>query len=134
MIRLLLRLLRIKDFEPCASCAVLKQELEYARHEKRELLNTLITLTKPNVVIPNEQPKVLTQVPLVAGTFSRRKSILEEQHKIRGEVIKNSTHLARPDFDSSETKQPVQHIKPESIDKIEKELGLVSDDENASQR
>lgn len=126
MIRLLLRLLRIKDFEPCASCSVLKAELEFARSEKRELLNTIINLTKPNVIIPQDENKILTQVPVAAATFSRRKNILEEQHKIKGDVLRNSTHIALPDDQIK--KEPVQHISPASVEALERQLGLVDEE------
>lgn len=126
MIRLFLRLLRIKDFEPCASCSVLKAELEFARSEKRELLDTIINLTKPNVVVPQGEQKVLTQVPIAAATFSRRKNILEEQHKIKGDVLRTSTHVALPD--DQVKKEPVQHISPQSVEKLERELGLVDEE------
>jgi len=128
VLRLLLRLLRINDFEPCASCSVLKQELEFARHEKRELLDTIIKLTQPNVVIPSGETKVLTQVPATTGTFSRRRAILEEQHKVKGDVVRTSTHLARPDSSPVENKEPVQHITPASVTALEKELGLVDEE------
>lgn len=128
MLRLFLRLLRIKDFEPCKSCETLKQELEFARSEKRELLNSLINLTKPNVVIPQEETKVLANLPTVAGTFSRRKGILEEQHKLKKDVIQNSIHIALPDDVAKDRKPPTQHIKPESVEKLERELGLVDEE------
>lgn len=126
MIRLFLRLLRIKDFETCKSCEILKQELAFARHEKKELLDTLIQLTKPNITVPYQETKVLTQAPQVAGTFSRRKGLLEDQHRIRGEIIKSSPYIAK--FDDVPAREPVQHIRPASVEKLEKELGLVDEE------
>lgn len=128
MLRLFLRLFRIKDFEPCKSCEVLKAELQFARAEKLELLNALINITKPNVVIPSQETKVLTQVQATTGTFSRRRAILEEQHKVKGDVIKTSTHLARPDSEPEEKKPGPQHISPQSVDALEQELGLVDEE------
>lgn len=147
MIRLLLRLLNIKDYETCKSCETLresretlKQQLDLANNEKRELMNTLIQLTKPNVIVPSEEVKILEKAPQAAGTFSRRRSILENMERKKANITKTSPYIVQP-YPSSiaETQpssktlnQPTQHITPQSVERLEAELGLV-DEEGAEQ-
>lgn len=125
MIRLLLRLLKITDFEVCASCETLKQQLDLANIEKKELLEQLILLTKPNVIVPSEESKVLVNIPSAKGLFSRRKSILEENERRRVEITKHSPFIAKASVPS----ETVQHITPQSVEALEAKLGIVDSNE-----
>jgi hypothetical protein len=49
MIRLLTYLIGRRDYEPCKSCEVLKQQLQISNDEKDRLLNQLLDITKPRV-------------------------------------------------------------------------------------
>lgn len=46
MLRFIMTLLG-KDYEPCKSCQVLKQQLEVANNEKKEILDLTVSLFKP---------------------------------------------------------------------------------------
>lgn len=130
MIRLLLHLLKIKDYEPCKSCETLKTQLEFERAEKKELTETLLNLVKPQPVIQSIEPKVLKPGEQVGLTFSRRRGILEEANRRAREVKSHSPFVAKPDSEKSE---PPKHITEESIEAIENKLGLNEEvKENAS--
>jgi len=125
MVRLLLRLVGIKDFDTCKSCETLKQQLELANHEKKELMETLIQLTRPNVVVPTGETKILTQVPGVAGSFGRRRAALENMHRKRDEVIKTSPFIAQ--VHDNHDKPFVKDVSPQSIEAVEAQLGLIDE-------
>lgn len=127
MVRLLLRLLGIKDFEVCKSCETLKAQLEFSNNEKRELLETLLNLTKPEVKVQSAEVKVLN--PLTTRTsFRQQRGILENMHKRKDEVMKTSPFIAKPD--DSLPKEPATNVTQQSITELENKLGLA--DENVS--
>lgn len=130
MVRLLLHLLKIKDFEPCKSCETLKTQLDFANIEKKELLETLLILTKPEVIIKRGDVKVLNPLQQAGGTFARRRGILEDMHKRKEETLKSSPFVAKADDDDVK-KDKVTHITPETITSLEQKLGL-NEKENAS--
>lgn len=121
MIRLLLHLLKVKDYENCKSCETLKQQLDLANHEKRELTETLLQIMKPTIVAPAPELKVSRPIEAVGGTFGRRRSILENMHKTQKEITRNSPFIAKPDTGPRE-------ITTESINDMETKLGLSEED------
>lgn len=127
MVRLLLRLFGIKDFEVCASCETLKKQLEFTNAEKRELMETLVLLTKPAIQVQSSDVKLVN--PTIAHErFSRRKSILENMHRKTDEIIKTSPFIAKSD-DELPRKTT---ITPESIEDMENKLGLNDEKVNVS--
>jgi len=77
MIRLILYLLGKTDYENCKGCEVLKQQLAIANAEKKEAIDTVISIIKPKTVTPVE----LNKTAPIAGVFSRRQNFLEEQDR-----------------------------------------------------
>jgi hypothetical protein len=112
LIRLLLRLFGIKDFDLCKSCETLKQQLEYERDEKQRLTDTLLSIIKPKTY--EAPPQELQPIATTAGLFSRRRSALEERDRLQARILQDSKHLGKPDN--------LKNIK--SIDKLEQELGI----------
>lgn len=106
MIRLFLRLLGIKDFEVCQSCETLKQQLAFANEEKKELTNTLLNILQPKVV--ESAPQEIVPLIQAGGTFARRRAALETRDRESARIINESKNIGRPD----------------SIEKLEKELGV----------
>ncbi len=95
MIRLLLRLLRITDFEVCASCETLKQQLSFAQAEKKELTEVLLGIIKPKVY---EAPAAeLNPVMQTSALFSRRRAALESKDREEAKILRSSTVLGKPD-------------------------------------
>jgi len=101
MVRLVLRLLKIKDYEPCKSCEVLKQQLDIVNQERADLLATIMGLVKPEVV----QQQITTVMPTdrKALPWAQRKKILEEEDRARARVLGEVTR---------------------KIETVEKEVGL----------
>lgn len=95
MIRLLLHLLGKNGFEDCKSCETLKQQLEFAQSEKKELLDTLLKIVKPTIV---EAPvQVVAPTTQVGGVFSRRRAALENADRESARIQRESKILGRPD-------------------------------------
>ncbi len=95
MIRLILRLLRIRDFEVCQSCQTLKEQISFERSEKKELLDTLLRITNPKIV---EAPvQFLEPVATSSAIFSKRRAALEEKSRNEAQIKRNSTVLGKPD-------------------------------------
>lgn len=110
MIRLILRLLRIKDYEVCKSCETLKEQLAFERDEKKRLTDTLIAIVSPKLVV--ETPvQELKPVVNSAGLFSRRRKALEEKDRLEAKIIADTAHLGKPD-----------NLK--EIEKLEQEMGI----------
>jgi hypothetical protein len=115
LIRLLLRLFGITDFEVCASCETLKRQLAFEREEKNRLTEVLLEIMKPKVV---EAPAVeINPVQQNAALFSRRRAFLEAKDREEAKILKQSQHLAKPDV----VKSPATSV---SIEALEKELGV----------
>lgn len=112
MIRLLLRLFRIYDFEVCKSCETLKGQLIYERDEKQRYVQALLDIIKPKVV--ESAPIELNQISQSSALFSRRRKALEEKDRIEAAVLSQSKNIGRPDFASIDS----------NIDKLESELGI----------
>ena len=77
MIRLILYLLGKTDYENCKGCEVLKQQLAIANAEKKEAIDTVISIIKPKSVTPVE----LNKTAPIAGVFSRRQNYMEDRDR-----------------------------------------------------
>jgi hypothetical protein len=122
MLRLLLRLFGIKDFEVCASCETLKQQLDLANDEKNRLTETLLRLVKPEVI---QQNPVL--IPRMADspagkTFAARRNALEQMHARKEEVVKHSPFVAKPDNDATTNRPNVTGLM--TTEEVESKLGI----------
>lgn len=108
-----------RDFDPCKSCETLKQQLDLANAEKKELTATLLNLVRPQVV---EQPTVQLEPFKQSGAlWSRRKAILEEQDRLKARTIRESRFAATPDNKLSGDKAKEAD---ESIAALEDELKI----------
>lgn len=130
MIRLLLRLFGIRDFEVCQSCETLKQQLDFERSEKKQLTDTLLAILSPKVV--EAAPVEINQINQSALLFSRRKAALEERDRIEAKTLKESRNLARPDnFIRHSSVDPADSSDSiSSISKLEEELGIAEEKTN----
>jgi len=107
MIRLLLRLLRIKDYEICLSCQTLKEQLNYEREEKKRLTDTLLNIINPKVI--EAAPVEVKPFNQSAGLFSKRRAAKEEADRQEAKILKESKFIGRSD---------------DVISKLENELGI----------
>jgi hypothetical protein len=115
MIRLLLRLFNIRDYEICQSCQTLKQQLEYERAEKTRLTDTLLNIISPKVI--EAAPIELQPISQSSGVFSRRRVAAEERDRQEASLLKTSKHLGRPD-------NLINVNRDDSILKLETELNI----------
>lgn len=122
MIRLLLRLIGIKDFEPCASCETLKKQLEFANQEKKELTNTLLSILKPKEV--EAAPVEINPINQSAGIFSRRRTMLEARDREEARILQEARNLGRPDNLTNQYKQELSRPTNPTVEELEKELGI----------
>ena len=100
----------IQDARICSSCETLKQQLEIANYEKRELLNKLI---KPEP-IQVEQPD-FSQMRPKAVPWRVRREELEAEDRKRAQLLKEK---------EKELKSVVANHVSETVDELEKELGV----------
>lgn len=117
MIRLLLRLLGIDDFEICKSCETLKQQLEYERSEKKQLTETLLNIVSPKTI--ESAPVILNPVAQSAGLFSRRRAALEEKDRQEARILAEAKHIGKPD-----DVLQVVNDDAKKIEALEDELGI----------
>lgn len=109
-----------KPYEPCKSCETLKQQLEFERSEKKELLDTILRIVNPKVV---EAPAVeMTPVNVTTGSFTRRRAILEQKDREEARIKKQSPFLASEDKVTIAGNTSITATS--DIDKLEKELGI----------
>lgn len=111
MIRLILRLLGIRDYEVCQSCETLKQQLAFERDEKKQLTDTLLRIINPKVIVESE-PVELNPVISTSGMFGRRRAALEERDRQEAKILKEKKFMAEPDD------------KLKAINNLEQELGI----------
>ena len=122
MIRFILRVFGIKDFEPCSSCENLKQQLEFERGEKKLLIDTLVSIVKPKTV--EAAPVEIAPVQQSSALFSRRRAALEEKDRQEAFIIAQQKHLANPDSKFARNTAPITGAINDQIQQLEKELGV----------
>lgn len=121
MIRLFLRLLGIKDFNVCASCETLKEQLAFERSEKKQLTETLLSIVKPKVI--EAAPIEMNQIAQSSAIFSRRRAALEAKDRQEAQILTEAKHIGKPDIDVKG-----QSLKSSSndntVESLEDELGI----------
>lgn len=103
-----------KNYEECKSCQTLKEQLEFERAEKSELTKTLLNILNPKAV--EAAPVELQPMSISAGTFAKRRAILEERDRQQAKILSEAKHIGKPDF-------PIKASDP-VITKLEQELGI----------
>lgn len=120
MIRLLMFLLG-KDYETCKSCNTLRQQLELANQEKKELTQTLMNLIKPKTY--EAVPTAINPINQASGLFSRRRAMLEAKDREEAKILAHSNNIAKPDSDKN-------IVVATSIETLETELGIEENQKN----
>ena len=96
-----------KPYETCKSCETLKQQLEISNMEKRDLMNTILNIVRPQTF--ESSPVELEHVKPMFTLWSKRRAVLEESEKVKTRIIKDSPNVAKTD---------------DEISKLEQELGV----------
>ena len=123
-----------KKYEPCRSCDVLKEQLEYERLNNAELMKTILNIVKPQVV---EQPPIQEIAPVAQSSmlWSKKRAILEAKSREDAKILNEGNHLGKPDdpfmqqikyTPSTENKEYMKAREETNnqIDKLEEELGV----------
>lgn len=119
MLRLILRLIGIRDFETCASCETLREQLTFERAEKQQLTETLLSIIKPKTY--EAPPTELNPIVNTSGLFSRRRAALEARDRQEAQILKEKKFVAQPDI------KEVEKLKKEvdrDVERLESELGI----------
>lgn len=97
-----------KEYEPCKSCEILKEQLIHYNMENNRLSQALIDLAKDNserkelidtvssLIRPRDiraQNESARQLIPTAGVFSRRRSALEHAERLRAQTIAGTKNL-----------------------------------------
>jgi hypothetical protein len=97
----------------CKTCEVLREQLDYERSEKRELLDVLTAQLKPQVIVQsNTELKAMT--PRFTR-FSRRRAELERIDRESTQIKINSPVIGKSD------EEKLQEV---STEELETELGI----------
>ena len=111
MIRLLLRLFNIRDFDPCKSCETLKQQLEWERSENKRLTDTLLSIIKPKEY--EASPIAIEPIVTTAGLFSRRRAALEAKDRHEAQILREKKYVAIPDNEIEEANKKIEELESE---------------------
>ena len=101
-----------QEHKVCQSCETLKMQLSIANIEKKQLLDSILSFTKPTVqsvtqVRPEDvQPKIMT--------WNVRKQMLEAEDRKTASLMQDKEKIQR------------------QIDELEKEVGIEKETENVS--
>lgn len=74
------------DPEPCNSCETLKEQLNISNHEKRQMLETILSFTKPVIVEQDNPTRVIEPIRPKASTWAIRRQELEKNDRLAAEV------------------------------------------------
>lgn len=115
-------------YEPCRCCEVYRYQIEIVNNEKRELLNVILSLVKPQIHIeyPKES-KPLNPIPPV-GSWLRRRHLMEDADRVRAQALANSPFA---EANMKEREATISNVEDE-IRKVEAILG--GGEEDASQK
>lgn len=89
----------------CPSCDTLRKQLELVNYEKKELLETVMNLVKPQVV--EASPVHIDPVTPKVTSFSAKRRMLEEADRAQARKLRE-----------------VEAENKASVEELEKELGL----------
>jgi len=73
--------------ELCASCETLRLQLEIANYEKRQMLDTILSFTKPPEIRLPETKEIEPVIPK-AVPWAVRRQMLEAEDKERARIMK----------------------------------------------
>ena len=79
----------MKEPEPCQNCDMLRTMLASEQYEKKQLLNTILEMGKPNIEIPpTEAERDLKPVQVRHIPWRVRQQMLEQEDRVKAEIIR----------------------------------------------
>lgn len=122
----------------CESCDTLRMQLAIVNAEKRQMLESILALTKPVEVQPPTQRVSPERAASAALPWNARRQLLEAEDRVKAQII------AKQKKDEAEAKKAVGPVsithsdKPvniddraQSIEQLEKELNINQEAANA---
>lgn len=103
--KILYKIFRLDD-DICQSCETLKSQLEIVNYEKKQMLETILSFTKPIVEEKPAQVREIHPIMPKAVPWSIKRQMLEEEDRKRAQILR----------------QKAEEIKP--TEQLEKEVGL----------
>lgn len=76
------------DPEPCESCETLKEQLNISNYEKKQMLETILSFTKPAVIEKEDNTRMIEPIQPRAVTWRVRQQALEENDRAKAQEIK----------------------------------------------
>jgi len=73
-----------KPYESCKGCETLKYQLELANYEKKQLLDTILNIVKPQPVIST--PVTTQPIHKVASSWTKQRAALEAEDRHRAQI------------------------------------------------
>lgn len=128
MLRFLCKIFKI-EFEPCKGCEVHKQQLAIANEQIKFLTETLTNIVNPKTV---EVAPITTNVKSQSMLFSRRRAAAEERDRLTAQTTKLSPFVAKTDDKNKIFENKVPLGQTQSVEQLERELGL--EDEQGEQK
>lgn len=104
-----------KPYEPCKSCQILKEQLDFERADKKEVMNTLLNILQPKVF--ESSATELEPILPKATTFSKRRAALEQRDRLEAQLKQSSPFIGKKDDDKN-----VAIVT--SIENLEQELSI----------
>lgn len=102
-----------EDNKTCQSCETLKVQLSIANHEKQEMLNTILSLSKPAVVEETSPAVNYEKVKPRINTWNVRKHMLEAEDRRAAQILAEQRKKTKVD---------------EQISNLEKEVGITEEE------
>ncbi len=99
-----------KQYEPCKSCEVLRNQLEIENHKNELLQSTLLDLVKPKVFESSSIPVEPIKPKVVPWHIKKRE--LEDQSRIEAKLQKEYTERLEKELEIS------------NADKVEETMGI----------
>lgn len=123
----------------CESCETLKMQLNVVNAEKRQMLETILSLAKPAEVQPPTQRVNPERASSAALPWNARRQLLEAEDRVKAQII------AKQKKDEAEAKKTAEVTKitstnpiqvniddrAQSIEDLEKELDINQEAANA---
>jgi hypothetical protein len=75
----------------CESCKALREQLAIVNAEKKQILDTLINLAKPEVV--QSLPTIVEPIAPKAMAWHKRREMLEEEDRNKAKVLRENEKL-----------------------------------------
>jgi hypothetical protein len=79
----------ISESHVCQSCETLRNQLEISNYERRQMLDTILSFSKPKVEETTPDLSASTPVRPKVVTWSVKRQILEEEDRAKAKILRD---------------------------------------------